>query len=456
MEVIGEIPHDIDGIYVRNTENPVHEPIGFYHPFDGDSMLHTMTFKDGTARYRNRFVRTKAFNAEQEAGESLWAGILNTPDMSKRSGWGEQGYNKDASSTDVVVHAGGLLSTFWQCGEGYRLDANTMDQQGALSWAPIDGISAHCKVDERTGELLFFNYSQHAPYYHYGVADKYNRLIHYTAIPLPGPRMPHDMAFTEHYSIHNDFPLFWDPELLKHGQRQLKFFQDMPSRFAIIPRYGDASEVRWFEAEATHVWHWMNAYEEGDEIILEGYYQGNPDPLPLAGYPPEAGKFLANIDSHSFQSKLHRWHFNLKTGAVKEYDLDDRYLEFGTFNQTYAGRKTRYGYSSILKPGWFLFSGIVKHDLETGQTWQMLYGDQRYGGEAPFIPRKNATSEDDGYLVTFVTDMKEDRSECILIDAMDVESGPICRIILPHRICSGTHAAWGDGPTIRQYDSNIW
>ena len=47
MEVIGTIPEDIDGVYVRNTENPVHEAKGNYHPFDGDGMLHSVSFKDG-------------------------------------------------------------------------------------------------------------------------------------------------------------------------------------------------------------------------------------------------------------------------------------------------------------------------------------------------------------------------------------------------------------------------
>ena len=87
LEVIGEIPTDIDGVYVRNTENPVHAPIGLYHPFDGDGMIHVMAFKDGRATYRNRFVRTKGFEAEQAAGEALWAGIAEHPSQSKRPGW---------------------------------------------------------------------------------------------------------------------------------------------------------------------------------------------------------------------------------------------------------------------------------------------------------------------------------------------------------------------------------
>ena len=148
LEVIGAIPRDIDGVYVRTTENPVHEPIGRYHPFDGDGMIHIMSFTDGKAEYRNRFVRTKAFEAEAEAGGSLWAGLMESPARSLRKGWGAQGSLKDASSTDVVVHAGKILSTFYQCGEGYRLDPYTLEQFGTESWTPLDGISAHAKLDE--------------------------------------------------------------------------------------------------------------------------------------------------------------------------------------------------------------------------------------------------------------------------------------------------------------------
>ncbi|ROS01112.1 carotenoid cleavage dioxygenase [Sinobacterium caligoides] len=450
MTVIGEIPHDIDGVYLRNTENPVHEAIGHYHPFDGDGMLHAMSFKDGKAEYRNRFIRTKGFNAEQEAGRALWTGIANDPTLSERPGWGAQGHVKDSSSTDVVVHAGKVLSTFWQCGEGYQLDPHTLAPLGTVGWAPAEGISAHPKVDERSGEMLFFNYSKQPPYQHYGVVDRNNQLVHYTPVPLPGPRLPHDMAFSENYSILVDLPLYWDPELLEQGRHHARYYADQPSRFGILPRYGTADDVQWFEASATYVLHWMNAYEEGDEIVLDGYFQDNPDPEPLPGLPKTVGKMMANLDIHSFQSKLHRWRFNLKTGEVQEQRLDERALEFGTFNQQYAGRKSRYLYSVWGEPNWFLFSGIVKHDLETGESFSLPFGEQRFGSEAPFAPRVNAKDEDDGYLVSFITDMKEDRSECVLIDAKDIEAGPVCRIILPHRICSGTHATWADGASLRK------
>ncbi len=454
-EVIGTIPDDIDGVYVRTGENQINQPIGRYHPFDGDGLIHSIAFKNGRASYRSRFVRTKGFQAEQEAGRSLWAGLMEPPHKSLRPGWGAQEWLKDSSSTDVVVHAGQILSTFYQCGEGYRLDPFTLEQFGTERWVPLDGISAHCKTDEATGELLFFNYSKHAPYMHYGVVGADNRLKHYVPIPLPGPRLPHDMAFTPNYSILNDMPLYWEPELLKQGIHAVQFYPDQKTRFAIIPRFGQPEDIRWFEAEPTYTLHWLNAWEDGDEIVLDGYFQEEPMPKSYPDAPKGLERMMAYLDQQLLKPKLHRWRFNLKTGATVEQRLDDRILEFGMINQKFASRKYRYAYSAIPEPGWFLFRGLVKHDLETGTSQSIEFGEGRFGSEAPFAPRIGAVDEDDGYIVSFVADVNSDRSECILIDAKDFAAGPVCRIILPERICSGTHSTWASGNDIGMPENTV-
>ena len=59
LEIVGELPADLDGSYVRNGPNPRFSPIGSYvFPLDGDGMLHRVTLSEGKARYDNRFVRT--------------------------------------------------------------------------------------------------------------------------------------------------------------------------------------------------------------------------------------------------------------------------------------------------------------------------------------------------------------------------------------------------------------
>ncbi len=449
LEIIGTIPADIDGLYVRNTENPVHDSIGRYHPFDGDGMIHALRISNGKAHYRNRFVRTKGFEAEQEEGGPLWVGIMGKPDDSKRKGWGAHGSIKDSSSTDVVVHAGAILSTFYQCGEGYRLDPETLETIGTADWVPEDGISAHPKVDEATGELLFFNYSTKAPYCHYGVVGSDNALKHFVPIELPGARLPHDMAFTENFAIFNDCPLYWKPELIERNLYIPAYHPDEPTRFGIIPRMGQPEDIKWFDAKPTYVLHWSNAYEEGDEVVLDGYFQNEPVPPPLTDFPEGYESMGASIDLHSFKPELHRWRFNMKTGETKEETLFDDYpVEFGMINQQIAGKPYRYVYSVTGEPGWFLFNGLTKHDLETGEAEHISFGEQRFGSEAPFIPRANPQSEDDGYLISFITDMAQNRSECIIIDAQDIAAGPVCTIILPHRISSGTHATWASAEQI--------
>ena len=93
---------------------------------------------------------------------------------------------KDAASTDVVVHAGVAVASFYQCGDLYRLDPLTLNDLGKATWNgkfPRDlGVSAHTKVDDHAGELLFFNYRTEQPYLHYGLVDARERLTEFGTI----------------------------------------------------------------------------------------------------------------------------------------------------------------------------------------------------------------------------------------------------------------------------------
>jgi carotenoid cleavage dioxygenase len=445
LDVVGEIPRDLAGVYLRNTENPLIAAGPMYHPFDGDGMLHAVAFRDGSASYRNRFVRTLGLAAERAAGRQLWAGIAERPeDAERRDGWGARGRMKDASSTDVVVHRGVALSSFYQCGDLYRLDPLTLEDLGRESWHgrfPREGVSAHAKLDPATGELLFFSYGKEPPYLRYGVVSAEGVLAHHIDVPLPGPRLPHDLAFTERYAILNDCPLFWDPAALAKGVHATRFFPELPTRFAIVPRRGDTHEVRWFEAAPTYVLHWINAYEEGDEVVLDGFFQHDPAPKLPAGASLR-DRLFRFLDVHAFQARPHRWRFDLRTGRTREEPLGDRVLEFGKIDPRRAGIRHRYAYDMVGVPGSFLFGGLVKHDLASGREEAFEFGPGVYGSETAMAPRLGSAGEDDGYLITLVSDLPSDRSECWILHAQDVGAGPIARIALPERISSGTHACW--------------
>lgn len=451
MEVEGELPNDLNGVYLRNTENPLVPALQRYHPFDGDGMIHSASFREGHVEYRNRFVRTDALKAEAEAGVALWSGLAESPAKALREdGWGARGRMKDASSTDVVVHRGIALTSFYQCGDLYRMDPVTLADMGRESWDgrfPAEGVSAHTKVDESTGEMFFFNYSTKPPYMNYGVVDRTGALVTYEPIDLPGSRLPHDMCFTERYAVLNDCPLFWDPELLPRGVHANRFYPELPMRLGVIPRHGKGSDIRWFEFDPTFVLHWINAHEDGDWVVVDGYFQRDPAP----SLPPDATvdqRLFRYLDLYAMQSVPWRWRMNMRTGETGEGPLSDVITEFGMINNSVAGRPYRWTYSALPTEGWFTFEGVIKHDVTTGAMETYRFPAGTYCSETVFAPRPRATSEDDGYLLTYTSDIVNDESHCVVLDAQNPADGPIARVRLPERICSGTHAYWADAATL--------
>jgi len=447
--VEGRIPEALDGVYLRNTENPLMPSIGRYHPFDGDGLLHSIRLSGGKASYRSRFIQTRGLAAEMAAGKPLWAGIIERPSLSIEShGWGARTRMKDASSTDVVVHAGRALTTFYQCGDVYKSDPVTLAQYGPAPFANANGqyahwgVSAHPKRDPHTGELLYFRYSTEAPYLVTGALDAAGKPLRETAVPLPGPRLPHDMAFTERFVIMNDLPLYWDPERIAEGIYRPRFHPELPSRFAIVPRNG-VDPIRWFEAEPTFVLHWINAFEDGDEVVLDGYFQADPNPRSDPADGPW-GPLMKMTDLSALGSRPHRWRFDLKTGKTREERLFDDISEFPSINQRVAGRRHRYAWSMLNRPGWFLFDGLVRLDLESGKHQRFVYPDGIVASESPMAARPDAQAEDSGWVVTFVSDVARDLSECHIFDAAHIDAGPIAKIRLPERIASGTHACWAN------------
>jgi carotenoid cleavage dioxygenase len=450
-EIIGEVPADLTGIYLRNGPNSRHDPLGVHHWFDGDGMIHGVVIADGKISYRNRWVRTRGMEAEDRAGTSLWPGIIDRPNRALQQAWGAGRWLKDTSNTDVVFHAGKAVTTFYQCGEPYLLDPYTLETLGTIDLRSGGArmMSAHNMVDEHTGEMMFFDYATVEPYMTYGVLDAGGSLSHFTPIELPGPRLPHTLAITEHHTILMDLPLFWDPDALRHDAYKVTFHPDLPSRFGVIPRHGDGSRIRWFEAEPTYLYHVINAWEEGNEIVMDGCKMGHPEPSEDTRR-RYAGPYANLLAWMNLDATYHRWRFNLATGQCREEALSDLISEFPTINGRRQGRPSRYSYHvSFADAETVLFDGLVKYDSQTGAIQQHRFGEGCYGSESPFAPRVDATAEDDGYVVSFVSMPAEDRSELQIFDARAIEHGPLCRALIPQRIASGFHACWAPGDRLR-------
>jgi carotenoid cleavage dioxygenase len=447
LEVEGELPADLEGAYFRNGPNPLYQPAHRYHPFDGDGMVHGVYFRDGEVSYRNRYVQTVAFSEEHAAGHSVSPGVMGPFDYSV-----SQFGIKDTSNTDLFCYGGDLMSLWYNAGHPYRMDANTLETKSHFA---LDGrdqlrMSAHSKVDWATGELLFFDYGDEPPYMTYGVADARGKLLHEVAIDLPGPRLPHDIGFTTNYAVLHDLPFFHDLNVLRrHNYRVLTFHKDIPTRFGVIPRRGNTGDVRWFDCEPCYILHVTNCWEEGDWVFMDGCRSINPMPNAQDG----EGELASMLAYMRLEANAYRWRFNLKTGEVREGDIDDLNTEFNKSNPLFHGVKSKFSYHQripLLHEGGHTlrFTGLVKYNNDTGARSQWDYGAGVFGSEAVYAPKPGAgrsSAEDDGYVITLTTDSNNWESRALVFDATDIPQGPIAWVKLPQRVPSGFHAHWARG-----------
>jgi carotenoid cleavage dioxygenase-like enzyme len=435
-EVIGHIPEELAGSFLRIGSNPVFvDNADAYHPFDGDGMIHEVNFKDGQATYINRFVDTKGLQLEREKGDWIWTGLASPPDMTN-----EHGMMKNVANTAMVFHAGKLLA-LWEGGNPHHLTLPNLDTVGEVTY---DGrlnhpFTAHPKIDAKTGEMVTFGASlMSSPFCSVSVVDKNGELVHSTGVDLPKAIMMHDCAITSNYTLILDLPFTYNIENMAKGEPILQWDPDNGSRIGVLARGAEGSEIRWFTVENGFVFHTVNAFEEGDEVVLEAcrsprmgsLTDERPDEVNVADLP-----------------RLYQWRMNMKTGEVAEKLLDAEWgSEFPRINENYMGIRNQYSYNGRMPKtaGGLGFDGIIKYDLVNETSQHFVYGDKRYGGEPIFAPKAGGTDEDEGWVIGFIWDDAEQRSECVVLDAAKFDEGPVARIVMPARVPFGFHAGWVD------------
>ena len=434
LEVDGEIPRDLAGTYYRNGPNPAYEPLGRYHWFDGDGMIHSIRIADGRAFYRNRYVRSDGLREEQAAGSALFPGLLSLSAT-------EAPRFKNTANTNIVFHGGRLLALV-ESSLPTELAPATLDTIGVYDFAGRLGgpMTAHPKIDATTGDMHFFGYSPFPPYLQYHRADASGALVESHAIDAPWPSMIHDFAITAGHVIFLVCPIVFSFENLSHGKPLFSWEPERGTRIGVMPMGGGHAAVRWLETDACFVFHPMNAYEDAHEIVLDtARYEQLLFMSPKAARDPDwRGKNVA---------RLHRWRIDLEKGVVRGEALDDGDGEFPRVDERRLGRKCRFGYlaatgsegNETLHP---VFTAIRKYDLERGTFETRAFGRGNGAGEPLFVPRCADAAEDDGYVVALVYDRARNASDFLILDARNLSGEPIATVRVPHRVPYGFHGNW--------------
>jgi carotenoid cleavage dioxygenase len=430
LEVVGTLPPQLRGTYVRNGPNPALAPKGRYHVFDGDGMVHAVQIRDGAASYRNRWVRSAGLEAELRAGEALFGGLSEFR-LPPAEVVAEVGVMKNTANTNVLAHAGRLFALM-EAAKPVELDGRLatlgeVDFGGRLHGA----MTAHPKVDPASGELVSFGYSPVPPYLRYHVVDASGALTTEVDIDLPGPVMMHDFAVSATRAVFFDLPALFDLEAMLSGRPGIRWDPSHGARIGVLDRAAPHDGVTWIEVEPFFVFHFLNAHDDGDAVVVEGCRSERMNVT-----------FGEDHVLEPVYPSLHRWRIDPVAGTVTETRLDDRLSDFPRHDDARAGRPLRYGYVGSMRPVGrerIDFSGLVKHDLVDGTSVEHSWADGGMGGEAVFVADEERDAEDGGWLLDFVTD-RSGSTELVVLDAEAMEE--VARVRMPRRIPFGFHGNW--------------
>ena len=408
LRVTGEIPRELNGLYVRNGANP---PSGkSLDWFLGCGMLHGIEISDGKPRwYRNRYVQTPLLDEEVPSPESrakLENSIANTHVI------GHAGKILALAELSLPIEVNGELETLGPYRFGGKLHGN---------------MTAHPKVCPITGELLFFGYSMRPPFLKYYRVSATGELVQEKEIAVKGPTMMHDFCITESKVVFLDLPVVFDLEERKKGGLGIRHDDEYGARLGVMPRDGSSEMMRWFEIDPCYVYHALNAYDDGDDVVVEG--------CRMVGY-------MAKGMVKPPVPVPYQWRLNLKTGDVSERQISDLGVDFPVVPDALVGQPHRYGYFAQFGKMTPTVEGYHKICTASGAIQSHMLSDGRQGSEVRFVAAEGGDREDDGYLLSYVFDPTDQDSELVILNAAQLSDEPIARIHIPARIPAGFHGRW--------------
>jgi len=421
LPVDGTVPAALDGTYVRNGPNPVDADPGNYHWFSGDGMLHGVRLQGGRAKwYRNRWVRSPRI-----------AQLKGLPPVPADDG----GFQPGPGNTNIVSHAGSL----WALTEGslpYRVGPGleTLSQENFGGHLPY-GVNAHPKVDPVSGSVHVLSYAFLEPTIGYHEIDATGHLVRTELVTTTKPVMVHDMAITESWVVIMDLPVVFDMAKAASGVSMPFTWDDTyPARLGLLPRAGGATDIRWVPVDPCYVFHPLNAYDDGDTVVVDVARHGS--------------MFRSTLDQQpDGPPQLVRWRLDPAAGTVATDVIDDRPQEFPRVDERRTGLAHRYGYAagvaiSQMAGGADVSSEVIKHDLVAGTSQIHQLGPGRSAGEFVFVADPDGDAEDDGWLMGYVHDAATALSELVILDARDVTAPAVATVKLPVRVPAGFHGNW--------------
>jgi beta,beta-carotene 9',10'-dioxygenase len=447
LPVQGQIPAWLTGTLIRN--GPGTFQVGkqrYRHWFDGLAMLHKFSFGQGQVSYANKYLDTRSYRAAREGNQIAYSEFATDPC------WSVLGRAKAFFSPRITdsakVNVARLAGRYMALAETpiqVEFDPQTLRSVGVFNYEErLVGqmTTVHPQIDTARDEI-------------YNVVTRYHAISHYNlyrlrdgrrvervaSLPIQRPAYMHSFGMTENYLILAEFPLVVNPlHLLLWLKPYIENFHWQPRRgtpFWVVSRK-TGELVGRYEAEAFFAFHHVNAFEQGDELVID--IDAYPDASIIQAY------YLDNLKDPAARlpaGQLRRYRIPLR-GQHADYEtISEACMELPVFDVGRYNMRSDYRYVyavgvSPQQPNGF-YNQIIKVDIQerTDQAW---YRPGCYPGEPVFVARPGGRAEDDGVLLSVVLDGERGTSFLLVLDAADLRE--LGRAEIPQAVLFGYHGAY--------------
>lgn len=437
----GQIPTDLRGSLYRNGAGRLQrsgQPVD--HWFDGDGGILAVHFSDTGVAAVYRYVQTQGFQAEEAANQYLYGGYSQMAPGPFWQRWGAQ--PKNAANTSVLALPDKLLA-LWEAGNPHALDLETLEtlgleDLGALQ--PGQPYSAHPKWDPKTGDLYNFGVvSGRKNYIQLYRSNAAGQIHQQGQIPLSRTSLVHDFVMAGPYLIFLVPPVVLSllPILLgtQGFSDALRWRPQHGTQIIVVDRH-TLKEISRIETDPWFQWHIGNGYQAADGAVVIDYvrYENFDTNQWLK-------EFVTGCPVTPASGKLYRLQVDTVANKVRSNEpLSDLECEFPIVAPQDVGHhhdNLFVCYKSQPRNEEY-FDGIGRLEPDSGRVNRAMFARGCY----PIEPIYVANPQGSGWLLTVVFDGNQDQSTVQILQADDLEAGPVCVLKLPEIIPFGFHGTW--------------
>ena len=425
LHMEGKIPEDLKGTLYRVGPGLVERFGQSKHPFMADGAITAVRINE-SAQGACKLVESEAFLEEERAGKTLY-----DPDapLLRRLYNGVTRSIKNTGNTQVL-HWQGELYALMEQGKPVRFSESDLATLGTDNLGIIEGsFSAHPHRVEQLKTTFNFGINGNMIEV-FALPDNGNIKI-LTRFKAPWIALIHDFIVTKKHVLFFIDPakvIIWRAMLgLKDFSKYFQWDQTEGTHIIVIPLNDPESRTQ-ITVDPFRVWHFANAYEQVDEIIIDAFRHKNIDVLTKP----------TQLDDDIPKPELYRFTVNTKKKAFTDEALSDVIAEFPIVNPNFIGKQHRYIWMQHYQDtnG---NEGIAVHDTHTDKSKRWSAPDDHLCSEAIFVPKPNNNKEDNGWLLQLIQDSNKQKSYLAVFNSITFEDGPVAKLWFDHPIPATFH-----------------